>query len=412
MLHSLKYKLMLAMSFTSILAMSTVAVISPVILKKLFIDQAKEIHYTRFTNKIVRFIEKNIDWGTPLSANKFFLESEPPPFAPDAKEQDLIFGLVDYNGNILMEFRDYKDGDRVPESLLVDGDPLYHQATIIAYVIAEGPPRLGPKDTMFFEGLREAAFYGIIAAIILTLLLGYYWGNRLTRSLVQLTKMAKNLREELVEQQVDIKSNDEIGILAQVFNETSLKLANTHNQLIQSNMLIKEQAEELRNLSIHDELTGLYNRRFFNEQIDIFLSNAKRYDRPLSLVLGDIDYFKKINDTYSHLIGDQVLVKVSEIIKKELRSCDIVARFGGEEIIIALPETDPELSFSIIERIRDKLEKYNWSEILAGIELTMSFGICSNYLLSSYEKMIAIADENLYKAKENGRNMVILDKDL
>jgi len=430
-MSSLKYKLIIAMFFTSVISISIIFIISPAILKERFIQYAKNAHYINFVHQINDYKSTHKEWGTKKSAKEFSKnERNKPPHPGDiiikihqnkfrnkksenkshrSGKEKLPFrlGLIDNNGFTLIGFRNYKGGDKVPTSLLKKADPLYLNNKIVAYAIPEGPPKLTPRDQMYFDGLYEALAHAILAAIIITLLLGLFWGNQLTKSLRKLTVMAQSLRVELKEQQVEIKSKDEIGILARVFNNMSLDLTKAHNDLKTSNLLIREQADRLKELAIRDELTKLYNRRFFNEQVKILHENAKRYKHPMTIVLGDIDLFKKINDNFSHIIGDKVLVQVSKIIGDSLRSGDILARYGGEEMIIALPETKPENAFEIMNRIRLSIENFNWIEIAEGLQVTMSFGLCTDYNLPSFESMTVVADENLYKAKEAGRNRVI-----
>ncbi len=170
---------------------------------------------------------------------------------------------------------------------------------------------------------------------------------------------------------------------------------------------LRSQTEFLEKQSREDALTGLYNRRFLNIQLEHEFKRAKRYGNPLSVVMCDIDHFKKINDTFSHQVGDEVLKTLGRIFKAYSRSVDTVARFGGEEFVLVLPETPKEKAVVLCEKLRNAVEHYTWSEIHPQLHVTISFGVSDNVRLGNYEKMLAEADEKLYEAKNSGRNRVV-----
>ncbi|QOP46560.1 sensor domain-containing diguanylate cyclase [Sulfurimonas paralvinellae] len=153
----------------------------------------------------------------------------------------------------------------------------------------------------------------------------------------------------------------------------------------------------------HDALTGLYNRHavnyFFKQKID----ESKRYHKPLSIIFCDIDFFKKINDTYGHDIGDYVLKGIAAILQNHLRSSDISARWGGEEFIIFLPETSLEEAVAIAQKLRKIIE----ASLFSSIETTTcSFGVTQLREDDTSDSLLKRVDELLYRAKENGRNRV------
>jgi diguanylate cyclase (GGDEF)-like protein len=170
---------------------------------------------------------------------------------------------------------------------------------------------------------------------------------------------------------------------------------------------LRSQTEFLEKQTREDALTGLYNRRFLNMQLEQEFKRAKRYGNPLSVVMCDIDHFKKINDTFSHQVGDEVLKTLGRIFKAYSRSVDTVARFGGEEFVLVLPETPKEKAAVLCEKLRSAVEHYTWSEIHPQLRVTISFGISDNVRLGNYEKLLAEADEKLYEAKNSGRNRVV-----
>ncbi|MGQ9806875.1 MAG: GGDEF domain-containing protein, partial [Chlorobiales bacterium] len=116
--------------------------------------------------------------------------------------------------------------------------------------------------------------------------------------------------------------------------------------------------------------------------------------------------FKKVNDTYSHQIGDEVLKRVAILMQMNCRKEDVVARYGGEEFVLLFPETTTEKAVIACEKVRTAIEKFDWSHIHPDLKITISIGICGDTSQPSFEKMLSIADQHLYRAKQNGRNQV------
>ena len=170
---------------------------------------------------------------------------------------------------------------------------------------------------------------------------------------------------------------------------------------------LKDANEKLRGLAFRDGLTGLYNRRFFEDQFEKELDRVNRYSRLLSLVMIDIDHFKNINDTYGHPQGDIILSTVAQVFDTAIRHPDTAARYGGEEFVVILPETDVKGAVVLAERLREAVEKL---EINAGneiIKITISLGV-TEYKMEkgrkSMSEVIDTADRALYHSKETGRN--------
>ncbi|GBF35246.1 hypothetical protein DCCM_4369 [Desulfocucumis palustris] len=162
--------------------------------------------------------------------------------------------------------------------------------------------------------------------------------------------------------------------------------------------------ERMERLARFDELTNIYNRRAFNEVVEAELVRAKQKIAGFSLVMVDIDFFKRINDRWGHQFGDRVLAQVAEAIKQSLRAEDSVARFGGEEFVILLPGADCRTALQVAERVRRGVEGVNWQD---GLGVTVSAGVAS--YPEDGEKLAELlknADLALYKAKSGGRNQV------
>ncbi len=163
----------------------------------------------------------------------------------------------------------------------------------------------------------------------------------------------------------------------------------------------KTTENELTELSIKDELTKLYNRRYFNQILPREIKRAKRYGHHLSLIMYDIDYFKRINDSFGHQAGDTVLKKISNIVTYNVRSVDLVFRIGGEEFIILLIETNAQDAYKVAEKIRKIVEKHDFK---IGKTVTISLGVTEVHNDDSFDSIIRRIDNTLYKSKSNGRN--------
>jgi diguanylate cyclase (GGDEF)-like protein len=166
---------------------------------------------------------------------------------------------------------------------------------------------------------------------------------------------------------------------------------------------------EIETLATTDGLTGLYNHRRFQEKLSEEFKRLSRYSSPVSLILSDIDYFKKVNDTYGHPVGDLVLKGVSEIIREEIRDMDVPARYGGEEFAVILPGTDAEGVKNIAERLRKAVMDKTFFADDKSLKVTMSLGIATAPVdAKSKEELIEKADQALYNAKHSGRNRSVL----
>ena len=177
-------------------------------------------------------------------------------------------------------------------------------------------------------------------------------------------------------------------------------------------MRIKWLYSETKYLAITDGLTGLYNRRYFQQTLDKEFARSKRYKNPLSLAFFDIDHFKSVNDTYGHQFGDKVIAEISKIIRNSLRKTDYVARYGGEEIVLILPETPIGQTMIPIERIRIKIQQHGFICGEKPVQVTVSCGLASiEPDVSTYEDLILRADKALYESKKNGRNQTTIYQD-
>ncbi len=171
--------------------------------------------------------------------------------------------------------------------------------------------------------------------------------------------------------------------------------------------LVKERTKEIELLSKTDSLTGLWNRRYLEEMLELEFKRAKRYKHPVSIMIVDLDHFKKINDTYGHLAGDEVLKESAKRILSTLRETDFVGRYGGEEIVVILPETKLDKAIKIAKKIKEAISSKPIIYKNKKINVTASIGIsriCPKH--KNFYEPFSEADEALYRAKKNGRNRI------
>lgn len=188
--------------------------------------------------------------------------------------------------------------------------------------------------------------------------------------------------------------------------KSMLRLKALQDELMGTNEKLKMVNERLQELSMTDPLTGLYNRLFFHKRIDYEFQRADRYRNPLALLMLDLDHFKQVNDTHGHPFGDYVLKKTAMLLLSSVRQVDIVARYGGEEIVIACPETNMAQAKIVAERIRSAMEKTEFSidETSTNVTLSLGIAVCPREDLKNADDLLRAADEALYQAKQAGRN--------
>lgn len=169
---------------------------------------------------------------------------------------------------------------------------------------------------------------------------------------------------------------------------------------------------DLEHETFTDPLTGIYNRRFMEQRLTEELSKARRYNFQLSILLLDLDYFKRVNDEHGHQAGDQLLIEFSAMVNAQLRDSDILARYGGEEFLIIAPNTGPAEAALLAERLRARIEAQGFLKDYEGIRqaelnITVSIGLASfGDDIDNEEILIGTADRNLYQAKNDGRNRI------
>jgi two-component system cell cycle response regulator len=164
-------------------------------------------------------------------------------------------------------------------------------------------------------------------------------------------------------------------------------------------------------LAVIDELTGLYNRRYFDRHLSLMLEKAREHERDMAVMLIDMDFFKSVNDNHGHDIGDAVLKEFSQRLRRNIRGVDLACRFGGEEFVVLMPDTDFRQAQSVAERVRIAVaERAFETNELRPLTVTCSVGVALNeHQLDTPEMILKRADVALYRAKREGRNRVVFD---
>lgn len=201
------------------------------------------------------------------------------------------------------------------------------------------------------------------------------------------------------------ESNEELAVTVSELTDSQQRIEAQAADLADMAEALEIERERVEKLSITDRLTGLYNRQKLDQVLADEVDRAARFGHPVSLILFDVDHFKSVNDTHGHLVGDEVLVKMAEIVSSSVRSVDIAGRWGGEEFVVICPETDEAGCIELAEKIRTAIADTKFPVV--GTK-TASFGVAAFQQNEAITSAIHRADEALYSAKQRGRNRIEL----
>ncbi len=275
--------------------------------------------------------------------------------------------------------------------------------------------RLADKISAIYHGTQSSALSQEVHKLLSKT---YRMGEKETDGLIdEVGSKAQEILELFEINPGDIKpfslimqeANEELGRLNFSYSQMVLELKQAKQNAEKLAIELKQANDSLRELVFRDGLTGLYNHRFFQETLESELKRGKRYNFPVSIILADIDFFKKVNDTFGHPAGDHVLQKVGDMLIKLVRHCDIASRYGGEEFCVILPETSISGAKVLAERIRRGIEQMKIKHDNQIIPITISCGLASSdsdNCSTPRDVLIKRSDQALYRAKENGRNRV------
>lgn len=237
----------------------------------------------------------------------------------------------------------------------------------------------------------------IIIVLLFALIIGlaaYHFSTRIITPLTTLTNGAMRVAGGDLDVRLPIYINDELGLTTKVFNEMVVELHQSH--------------DKLKELATTDTLTNLSNRKRIMEVLTSYFDQYRRYATPFSILMIDIDFFKNINDTHGHLAGDAVLKQVAKIFLKSLRNVDYTGRYGGEEFLVVLPETNGEEACKSGERIREATKNHIFLHEKQALRISVSIGVATaDDGDKDVDSLIGRADDALYQAKDSGRNQVV-----
>jgi diguanylate cyclase (GGDEF)-like protein len=298
---------------------------------------------------------------------------------------------------------------RVSEVASGGGSPAAHPTKLLGYV-RTGMVANRWQQTMSTK-LDLVIGVAILAAVAV-IPLGFLLVRRIVGPLEGLGEAMLRFSQGELNVRSSVRRRDEIGQLANAFNRMADQHQHTHERIIRLNAELErrvaQRTQQLRELALREPLTGLYNRRYFNETLRRLSSEALRYDMDLSCIMIDLDGFKAVNDEFGHHIGDQILRLTAATAKSQLRTADVAARFGGDEFVVLLPQTDAERAHVLAERIFEKFTEYQ-AEQLPDVKVTMSMGIATLASLGTRdaESLIRAADDALYAAKAAGKDRIV-----
>lgn len=245
-----------------------------------------------------------------------------------------------------------------------------------------------------FEQLKQSAHYPIVGIFTVGSVSGHTTSLRGT--------FYRDAKQWILLGEVDI---EELSNINAQLSGLNFELAETQRDLTKSLKELDRLKQDAVNESLADPLTGLGNRRSFDQSIMKEIARARRGGAALSLVMCDLDFFKQVNDTYGHDVGDEVLKSFAKLIASTIRSFDIATRFGGEEFTILMPGADMMQAMTIAERIRSALDRFNLD--IPSKRITASFGVATLSSSDNPDSLLKKADLAMYRAKATGRNRVV-----
>ncbi len=295
--------------------------------------------------------------------------------------------------------------------------PIYYQMNENSIYLAN--VNIYSDDEAIFERLKVGFLMILLNAIIKTAVLIFLFfvafRKYLEKPLQDLTNTIVKLRVENIDERkitVDMKYDNELKILHDEFNKLLNKISIEENNRVELlrgmnqklEFEVEKRTKELQYIAITDGLTQLYNRTKMDMELQKLEGIYKRYGRVFSVIMIDIDYFKSVNDTFGHQVGDSVLKEFAKILKENIRNTDFIGRWGGEEFLIVCPETSEENATTLALNLRKQIEETLFEKVG---HKTMSVGVAQIKDEMDLDTLINNADNAMYFAKENGRNRVV-----
>lgn len=301
-------------------------------------------------------------------------------------------------------------------ALLADGSHAYKEGkeTMIAYIVRRGSLaygiRLDQGDLLADTYLVYRLLVAIIAFSALAFVaLALFLARGISKPVMNLAKAAHGIASRDYTVRVSVRSGDEMEILGKAFNQMAEHIQSFTENLEHLVSLrteeLREKIREVEELSVTDPLTGIYNRKRFDEELGVEIARARRYADPLTLIMFDIDHFKAVNDSHGHAAGDLVLKEIAALVKSMIRSADVFSRWGGEEFLVLLPQTDLDGAYKMADKLRNSICAVSFSGVG---RVTGSFGVTAFTDIDDRDSFLKRVDDALYEAKDAGRNRVVV----
>jgi diguanylate cyclase (GGDEF)-like protein len=335
----------------------------------------------------------------------------------DSSKPNMVLSLTtDPLGEMLVAYqKDQVHLDWQDDQLVVGRPILIGNQTLGAVAIGLSTAPLDQK-------IQELTLQSISIAgmtLVVGIGLSYMLAKQITNPIIALARVAAKMAEGKLDTRAVAHDGNEIGHLGMVFNTLAKSIQQRERELrdfavglehevAERTSELRQQNEILVQMAITDPLTKIYNRRHFFELAEKEMERAKRFGHPTSAILIDADHFKEVNDTYGHMVGDQVLINLANFLKENIRTIDIFARYGGEEFAILMPETDSNAAITSADRLRQFVGQTPMTKGGIDVHVTISMGIASWDGGSdiTLDSLLGHADFALYQAKEAGRNRV------
>ncbi|HKA14135.1 MAG TPA: diguanylate cyclase [Myxococcota bacterium] len=347
--------------------------------------------------------------------------------------EDTLLALVDGGGRVLARVGNLPGGapfDRIPVNAFHSRGALRDTEISGEHVIAATQPVavldwnvaiVAPFETAYAPVLSVVKrVFAIDLGIILAFgLIAYRITARVVRPIGHLSEAVRRVMLGHSEIEIpEVSSRDEIGLLTRTFNDMiqhqraqreEIEEANRH--LKDRNQRLQQANEILNQLSITDGLTKLHNHRFFQDHLTREIRRVERTQEPLAILVIDIDDFKRLNDRLGHAAGDEILVRIAQILNGAVRGSDLCARYGGEEFVILAPTTDAPGAYLLAEKVRTAIAESSFivDDSLRPLRVTVSVGVAA--FNGNRKRFFQKADQALYRAKADGKNCVVVHED-
>jgi diguanylate cyclase (GGDEF)-like protein len=347
--------------------------------------------------------------------------------------QDTVLALIDGAGRVIVSAGKLPDGATVDQ---LEINALHSRGTLRETDLrGEHMIAASQRTALFdwnvaivtpFETAYAPVFsvvtrvFAIDLCIILAFsILAYRITARVVRPIAHLSEAVRRVMEGHAELEIpEVSSRDEIGMLTRTFNDMIQQQRAQREEIEETNRSLKDrnhrlqQANEVLNqLSITDGLTRLHNHRFFQDHLTREIRRVERTQEPLAILVIDIDDFKRLNDRLGHAAGDEILLRIAQILNGAVRGSDLCARYGGEEFVILAPGTDTQGAYLLAEKVRTAIAESSFivDDSLRPLRVTVSVGVAA--FNGNRKRFFQKADQALYRAKADGKNCVVVHED-